>query len=574
MSFSSFLLGEKATGAIDKELDALFQVQVHKTQDDTSPAASNDKKRKSEGEGDRQRHGLKKRKSAPEKPQQDSSASSPPKHEKERGSKSKKAKKRKSEAQEPKAISAVESSSVERPSDRVDISDSEEESGPSTIVHESLLNAGKKSDQRASARKEKYAPPDESEEQRNLRTIFVGNLSSEVAQKRPLQKQLHKHILSSVPTAKIESARFRSVAFQKPTTKLPDGDGKEKGPRPHDRDRTSSWRKDNPAADEPKNDEKKFLTPSQKKKVAFINHELHPSADSVNAYIVFAHPPPAKERPSNLPPPPPVMDPFEAARLAVEKCNGTVFMDRTIRVDSLGRLADDNGKQSALSAAFGGDPKSTVFVGSLDFASKEEDVRAFFESLLTAERGAPSQASEVTKSWVSRVRIVRDKDTQLGKGFAYVQFTDRVCVDEVLAMEESKLRFAKRKLRVQRCKMLPNGSKTDKAAATKNASASKVTGAPVINIPKGDPSLGEKLATLSKEERKQVKAADADRLARRMAKKKARMALSKQGVPVHGKEKERERARKTGAAKKSVAAPRKQGRIRSEKSMSKRNMKK
>lgn len=118
------------------------------------------------------------------------------------------------------------------------------------------------------------------------------------------------------------------------------------------------------------------------------------------------------------------MDPYEAARLAVEKCNGTVFMGRTIRVDSLGRPADDNGKQSALSSPFAGDPKSTVFVGNLDFASKEEDVRAFFESLLTAERGAPSQeGSDVTTRWVSRVRIVRDKDTQLGKGFAYVQFT-------------------------------------------------------------------------------------------------------------------------------------------------------
>lgn len=141
-------------------------------------------------------------------------------------------------------------------------------------------------------------------------------------------------------------------------------------------------------------------------------------------------------------------------------------------------------------------------------------------------------------------------------------------------MEELKLKFAKRKLRVQRCKMLTGGSKTDKAAAT-NANASKAAGAPShVNVPKGDPSLGEKLASLSKEERKQAKAADADRLARRMAKKKSRMALAKQGVHVHGKEKERERARKTGAAKKSVAAPRKQGRVRSEKSMSKRNMKK
>lgn len=115
------------------------------------------------------------------------------------------------------------------------------------------------------------------------------------------------------------------------------------------------------------------------------------------------------------------MDPYEAACLAIEKCNGTVFMDRTIRVDSLGRPAD--GQQSTLPGAFAGDPKSTVFVGNLDFASKEEDVRVFFEGLLTAERGAPSQASDTAKHWVSRVRIVRDKDTQLGKGFAYVQFT-------------------------------------------------------------------------------------------------------------------------------------------------------
>jgi len=266
-----------------------------------------------------------------------------------------------------------------------------------------------------------------------LRTIFVGNLSSEVAQKRVSRQILL--IIDGMDTDYNDSlCKNSSISifylpyrlqksnpldsalshFKNPQLNFLTMTGK-KAPRPHDRDRTSSWRKHNPATDEPKNDEKKFLTPSQKKKVAFINHELHPSADSVNAYIVFAHPPPAKERPSNLPPPPPVMDPFEAARLAVEKCNGTVFMDRTIRVDSLGRPADDNGKQSALSAAFGGDPKSTVFVGSLDFASKEEDVRAFFESLLTAERGAPSQASEATKNWVSRVRIVRDKDTQLGR---------------------------------------------------------------------------------------------------------------------------------------------------------------
>ncbi|KAG1780594.1 hypothetical protein EV702DRAFT_1078915 [Suillus placidus] len=565
MSLSSFLIGGKTTSnqkVIDTELDALFQTQV---QDNGSTAVSNDKKRKPERE---QRHGLKKHKSAPKESQQHDSP--PPKRVKLRENKKETIDKRKLEAQENlKAISAVESSSAKsRGAEPVgNNSDSEEESGPSTLVHESLLSGGVKSNQRASARKVKFAPPDESEEQRNLRTIFVGNLSSEVAQKRPLQKQLHRHILSLVPTAKIESTRFRSIAFQNPTSKLPDDDGKEQTiPRQHDRDRASSWRKTNPTADEPTKDEKKFLTPSQKKKVAFINHELHPSADSVNAYVSDL---------SNLPPLLPAMDPHEAARLAVEACNGTVFMDRTIRVDSLGRPADSIGKQNALLGTFAGDPKSSVFVGNLDFASKEEDLRAFFESLITAECGPPSQASDAPKHWVSRVRIVRDKETQLGKGFAYVQFTDRVCVDETLAMEESKLKFAKRKLRVQRCKILPKGSTTDKAATSKTASTSNSAGAsPLIAVPKGDPSLGEKLATLSKEERKQIKAADADRLARRMAKKKARMTLAKQGVPVRGKEKDRERARKTGAVKKAAIAPRKQSRIRSEKSISKRNMKK
>jgi nucleolar protein 12 len=57
-------------------------------------------------------------------------------------------------------------------------------------------------------------------------------------------------------------------------------------------------------------------------------------------------------------------------------------------------------------------------VGSLDFAAKDEDLRVFFESLLTTER----QPAPDGQSWVTHVRIVRDADTQLGKGFAYVEF--------------------------------------------------------------------------------------------------------------------------------------------------------
>ncbi len=50
-----------------------------------------------------------------------------------------------------------------------------------------------------------------------------------------------------------------------------------------------------------------------------------------------------------------------------------------------------------------------------------------------------------------------------------------------------------------------------------------------IKVPKGDPKLGEKLASLSKDERKVAKASDADRLARRLAKKqvlKAKAAMA------------------------------------------------
>lgn len=108
---------------------------------------------------------------------------------------------------------------------------------------------------------------------------------------------------------------------------------------------------------------------------------------------------------------------------------------------------------------------------------------------------------------------------------------DRECVDEVLAMEESKLKFAKRKLRVQRCKRIPEGLKHDLAHSTvvKSHAKSKPSSnhlAGSIIIPKGDPSLGRKLAGLSKEERKKLKLKDPDRKARRLAKKKARMSLA------------------------------------------------
>ncbi len=65
------------------------------------------------------------------------------------------------------------------------------------------------------------------------------------------------------------------------------------------------------------------------------------------------------------------------------------------------------------------------FVGNLDFGSKGENLRVFFGTPITGKRGPPAdndeQDGDVKKSpmWMTRVRIVRDKESQLGEVFAY-----------------------------------------------------------------------------------------------------------------------------------------------------------
>ncbi|RDB14824.1 Nucleolar protein 12 [Hypsizygus marmoreus] len=628
MSLSSLLISSAGRKAIDTELDALFTAKPAPTTPFKKaataisvPGSSKDattKKRKSVPDQDVGAESSKRSKPSPSKVGKQSAGAlettvTPAKEKTQKKEKSKKDKGK------GKAKEAVETNAEEEENSDLEnaylgalahadthdeLNDEQDGETAPSLVHESLQKNGNKKSR--SGPKAKFVPTDETSEQRDQRTIFVGNLSVDVASKRPLLKQLQKHILSQVPSAKIESTRFRSVAFQAPTSKLPDDDtetNQGKAPsktpavtpaktaaRAHDLDRTSTWRSRQDADDTAgHSDEKQYLNSNQKKRIAFINQEFHSTADTVNAYIVFAHPQPTENRPANLPPPPTVLDPYEAARLAVRKCDGSLFMDRMIRVDLVGKkkIPGGDGNEGDV-GLLETDPKSSVFVGNLDFASKEEDLRVFFEGVVSAERGPPPLAPDgeedrsVKKptSWVTRVRVVRDKDTQLGKGFAYIQFADRECVDEILAMEPTKLKFAKRKLRVQRCKTLP-GSSISTRQGTADSKAAKTRPSapmPVIMVPKGDPSLGEKLAGLPKDARKQYKSADADRVARRLAKKKARMAMgNKPGGNVHGKERVRER-KTTGAGGATPGTMKKKkassGRIRSEKSMAKRNGKK
>jgi len=77
-----------------------------------------------------------------------------------------------------------------------------------------------------------------------------------------------------------------------------------------------------------------------------------------------------------------------------------------------------------------------VFVGNLSFDAQEEDLWNFFKD----------------SGDIENVRIIRDSKTNLGKGFAYVQFQDRASVDVALRLHDTKM--GTRKLRVVRCKRL------------------------------------------------------------------------------------------------------------------------
>lgn len=200
--------------------------------------------------------------------------------------------------------------------------------------------------------------------------------------------------------------------------------------------RAARWREQDDVASEKPGTGKTFLTPAEKKRVAFIKGELHAEGTTVHAYVVFAHEEPGRSK--NVPP---VLNPYEAAKLAVEACDGQVYMDRTIRVDHVrGSGGAPSGTKSTIPNAQGHfDTRRTLFVGGLDFQTKEEDLRAFFEKLLVTERGeaeaevdsdedVESEATKetpTTSKWVSHVRLIRDQDTQLGKGIAYVEF--KVC---------------------------------------------------------------------------------------------------------------------------------------------------
>ncbi|KAJ2863149.1 Nucleolar protein 12 [Coemansia erecta] len=181
------------------------------------------------------------------------------------------------------------------------------------------------------------------------------------------------------------------------------------------------------------------------RKVAFIRGSFHSERQTCNAYVEYAD--------------------AESATKA-RKLNATVFDEKHIRVD----LASNEKSH---------DMKRSAFVGNLDFAAEEEDLWRHFEACGSVEN----------------VRIVRDSKTSLGKGFGYVQFTDRAAVVLALKLDGSELNS--RKLRVQRGSEKAIKEKQRAVAMASKAGPAK-TAAPVFEgtrSVKGDKPSAKKRRT-------------------------------------------------------------------------------
>lgn len=113
-----------------------------------------------------------------------------------------------------------------------------------------------------------------------------------------------------------------------------------------------------------------------------IKNDFSEQKDNKNAYVLFSSP--------------------EEAKKAKEKLNQTEIEEKHIRVDIDYRDPD---------APVSRDYDTTIFIGNLPFQSNEEDLRKHF-SYLTVGEG--------NDDGILNVRIIRDPETFIGKGIAYI----------------------------------------------------------------------------------------------------------------------------------------------------------
>lgn len=213
---------------------------------------------------------------------------------------------------------------------------------------------------------ESLMPDTTSDLAKSQRTVFLGNVSSEAITSKSAEKTLRNHL----------SSFFSAI--------------------------------DAPSKDQPKHAIESIRFRSTAfasaipKKAAFAKKELmEATTKSTNAYVVYSS--------------------SQLSREAARRLNGTVVLDRHLRVDEVAHPAKV-------------DHKRCIFVGNLGFVDDESNIdKANEEEGIQKRKGkkTPSDVEEglwrtfATCGTVESVRVVRDSKTRVGKGFAYVQFTVR-----------------------------------------------------------------------------------------------------------------------------------------------------
>jgi nucleolar protein 12 len=210
---------------------------------------------------------------------------------------------------------------------------------------------------------ESLAPSTDAVElEKATRTVFLANVSTLAISSKPAKKTLLAHMasfLSSLPASP-------------------------KGKPPH---KVESLRFRSTA-----------YASSLPKKASFAKKDLMAATTkSTNAYVVYST--------------------AYAAREAAKHLNGTLVLDRHLRVDGVAHPAKT-------------DHRRCVFVGNLGFVDDEslleqggENERKRSKIPSDVEEGLWRQFSKA--GVVESVRVVRDEKTRVGKGFAYVQFEVR-----------------------------------------------------------------------------------------------------------------------------------------------------
>lgn len=263
-------------------------------------------------------------------------------------------------------------------------------------LHESISGASSKAD----------------EIEKSKRTVFLGNVSTKAITSKSAKKALLKHLVSfldeaggglSASAPQVESIRFRSTPFAS-------GGG-------------------------------------LPKRASFARKEiLDETTPSTNAYVVYST--------------------AQAARKAPAALNGTIVLDRHLRVDSVAHPSAT-------------DHRRCVFVGNLAFVDSESDAadgdaKRDSKTRKSKKPAAPADVEEglwrvfnahahasnpAAKGSVESVRVVRDRATRVGKGFAYVQFYDENCVEQALLLDGKKFPpMLPRSLRVTRAKKIKKKS--------------------------------------------------------------------------------------------------------------------